>query len=89
MAQIVPGVPGWGTLIGRGVGQGVAGHLENIIQEKARKIAEKHEYERNLQFLKGIPGLQNAEQLAHGSPEQINQFLKSSLGGQSSSCLNP
>lgn len=79
MAQIVPREPGWGTIIGEGLGHGTAATLDRLIQEKARKIEEKHSYERNLKFLQGVPHLKNeAAQLAHGSDEQVMQLLKQS-----------
>ncbi len=82
MAQIAPQNPGWGTIIGEGLGQGTVATLQRLIDEKARKIDEKHQYERNLKFLKGA-GYKNAEQLAHGSESQLTQLLKS--GGSSGS----
>ncbi len=83
MAQIVTNNPGWGSIIGEGLGQGTVATLQKLIDEKARKIEEKHEYERNLKFLKGA-GYKNAEQLAHGSSDQLQQLLKSN-GSQGSS----
>lgn len=65
---------------GEKIGQGVNATLERLIHEKARKIEEKHDYERNLQFLKGI-NHPNAEQVAHGSNEQIIQLLKGKPAG--------
>ena len=84
MAQIVPREEGWGSIIGEGLGQGMVATLQRLIDEKARKIDEKHEYERNLKFLKGA-GYKNAEQLAHGTGDQLQQLLKS----QGSSKSNP
>lgn len=65
---------------GEKIGQGINASLERLIHEKARKIEEKHAYERNLEFLKGA-NIPNAEQVAHGSNEQILQLLKGGTAG--------
>lgn len=75
MAQIVRQID-----YGEKIGQGVNASLERLINEKARKIEEKHAYERNLEFLKGA-NIPNAEQVAHGSNDQILQLLKGGSTG--------
>ncbi len=64
------------TGFGVGIENGINASLERMIHEKARKIEEKHEYERNLQFLKGL-NTPNAESIAHGTTDQITNLLRS------------
>lgn len=87
MAQIVDNPLNFGAIAGRAVGQGVSSHLDRIIHDRARKIAEKENYERQLKVGKAV-NLPNAEQAAFANPEEFMQILKGATG-KSSSTSNP